>query len=208
MPQAVSPRTRTRLPKEVRRRNILEAAVDVFGRSGYRDGSLQEIADQAGMTVPGLLHYFPSKVDLLLATLMERERAQREAFAADGGRSTFALGRAVLRRNLEQPGIMRLRMTLTAEATAPDHPAHPHMSQRYRETTETFTASLREDVTAGRIGPSVSAPAIAPALIAVMDGLQMQYLLDEHFDLLAAYEAGTVGLLQMTAAQLEACRAR
>lgn len=43
------------------RDTALEVAARLFGTSGYRGTSLGEIAQQAGLSNAGLLHYFPSK---------------------------------------------------------------------------------------------------------------------------------------------------
>ncbi|WP_373357034.1 TetR family transcriptional regulator C-terminal domain-containing protein [Pseudoroseicyclus sp. CXY001] len=48
----------------MRRRNretILEAALDVFSRKGFRGATLDEIATAAGLSKPNLLYYFRSK---------------------------------------------------------------------------------------------------------------------------------------------------
>ena len=53
----------------IRRRQIIEAATIAFARRGYTGASLREIADEVGVTVPGLLRHFASKEELLTAVL-------------------------------------------------------------------------------------------------------------------------------------------
>ncbi|MEG1678687.1 MAG: helix-turn-helix domain-containing protein, partial [Stenotrophomonas sp.] len=66
-------RARRRSPKgEKRRQQILDAAMRVFARDGYSNASIAEVATDVGLTLPGLLHYFPSKTDMLLAVLEVR----------------------------------------------------------------------------------------------------------------------------------------
>jgi AcrR family transcriptional regulator len=48
------------------RDRVLRAAMDIFSTQGYRGASLDAVAEAVGMTRQGLLHYFPSKVQLLL----------------------------------------------------------------------------------------------------------------------------------------------
>ncbi|MBM7556736.1 TetR family transcriptional regulator [Halanaerobacter jeridensis] len=43
---------------------ILDVALQLFIRNGYRGTSLNDIADQAGLTKGGVYHYFSSKDDL------------------------------------------------------------------------------------------------------------------------------------------------
>ena len=56
-----------------RRRQIIEAAFDVFAARGYQGGSLQEVADRVGLGHTSILHYFPSKRALLIAVLEQRD---------------------------------------------------------------------------------------------------------------------------------------
>ncbi|MGE8225494.1 MAG: TetR/AcrR family transcriptional regulator [Stenotrophomonas sp.] len=66
---------RRRTPKgDKRRQQILDAAMHVFARDGYSNASIAEVASQVGLTLPGLLHHFPSKTDMLLAVLEVRDQ--------------------------------------------------------------------------------------------------------------------------------------
>ena len=60
------PRT-TRLPKEQRRRQLLQVALTVFSERGYHGASMEEIADAAGVSKPVLYQHFPGKHELYLA---------------------------------------------------------------------------------------------------------------------------------------------
>ena len=64
----------TRLPRPVRRRQLLGAARDVFVAQGYHAAAMDEIAEQAGVSKPVLYQHFPGKLDLYLALLDERVR--------------------------------------------------------------------------------------------------------------------------------------
>jgi AcrR family transcriptional regulator len=48
-----------------REEQIIEHALELFSEGGYRETSLQEIADRLGITRPAFYHYFKSKDDLL-----------------------------------------------------------------------------------------------------------------------------------------------
>src|SRR6202045_3970852 len=62
------PRSR-RLPRPERRRQLLDAALEVFVAQGYHAASMDEIAERAGVSKPVLYQHFPSKLDLYLALL-------------------------------------------------------------------------------------------------------------------------------------------
>ncbi|SHJ14979.1 transcriptional regulator, TetR family [Shimia gijangensis] len=64
-------------PSRIQQRNrlrILDAALDVFSRNGYRGATLDQIAEQSGLSKPNILYYFDGKEDIhvtLLNQLME-----------------------------------------------------------------------------------------------------------------------------------------
>lgn len=172
-------------PKGQRTRaRILDAALELFGRTGSNSVSLRSIAAEAGLSHPAVLRYFPNKDALVLAAIERRDANQLGGLHLadirdDGhGRTIFVGLVELLRMNLASPGIVATYVKLSAEATSPDHPAHAFFVARYRRVidmaTEAFTKAFDQHppptpITAGRA---------AQQLIALMDGLQVQWLLD------------------------------
>ena len=58
-----------RLPRDERRAQLLDAALEVFTAAGYHSAAMDEIADRANVSKPVLYQHFPSKLDLYLAVL-------------------------------------------------------------------------------------------------------------------------------------------
>lgn len=93
----------TRLSADARREQILDVAIDVFGRSGYYGASMNDIAEAAGVTKPVLYQHFDSKSDLYSALLDEVGHrllsaiAKATAEAADGKEQTERGFRAYFR---------------------------------------------------------------------------------------------------------------
>ena len=58
-----------RLPRDERRAQLLNAALEVFTAAGYHSAAMDEIAERAGVSKPVLYQHFPSKLDLYLAVL-------------------------------------------------------------------------------------------------------------------------------------------
>lgn len=52
-----------------RRHLIIDAAIRVFARKGFTEGSIQEIADEAGMVATAVYYHFAGKEDLFEAAL-------------------------------------------------------------------------------------------------------------------------------------------
>jgi AcrR family transcriptional regulator len=61
----------TRLPRLARRRQLLDAAMEIFVARGYHAAAMDEIADRAGVSKPVLYQHFPGKQELYLALLDE-----------------------------------------------------------------------------------------------------------------------------------------
>src|ERR1700727_923686 len=61
----------TRLPRLARRRQLLDAATEVFVARGYHAAAMDEIAERAGVSKPVLYQHSPGKQDLYLALLDE-----------------------------------------------------------------------------------------------------------------------------------------
>lgn len=190
-----SPTTRGAYAKgRARREQILTEAVAMFGETGYHGASLRDLAQRCGISLAGLLHHVGDKPSLLLAVLAHRDEvdvAELEPTVDGAARLRWLV--EVVRRNSSRRGVVELYCVLSAEATAPDHPAHAFFVERYRRTVGDITADLRDS---GHPRPESA----ARRLVAVMDGLQVQWLLDPdgvdmaaEVELQVAYELSVTG---------------
>lgn len=75
--------------------NILAAALDAFAEKGYHGTSTRQLAERAGLSVPGIYHHYRSKQDILVDLMMvvideliERSRYALEE-AGDDPRAQF-----------------------------------------------------------------------------------------------------------------------
>jgi AcrR family transcriptional regulator len=59
------------LDKSLRRRRIVDTAARVFHQKGYRTATLDDVAQELGLTKAALYHYFASKDDLLSAIYIQ-----------------------------------------------------------------------------------------------------------------------------------------
>jgi AcrR family transcriptional regulator len=162
------------------KRAILDAALEVFAQAGYRSGSLRDVAERVGISEAGLLHHFPSK-SALLAEVLERRDEQTEAqfdlFPADGERSMRAL-LDLARYNASTPGVVELFCTLSAEATSPDHPAHEYFVNRYEVARTAIGRGFSDLQARGKLRDGIDPETAARGVIAMFDGLQIQWLLN------------------------------
>lgn len=77
----------TRLPREERRRQLLQAARQVFVANGYHGAAMDEIAETAKVSKPVLYQHFPGKRELYLA-LLDSHLAQLTGLLTDALNST------------------------------------------------------------------------------------------------------------------------
>ncbi|MFD4993071.1 TetR/AcrR family transcriptional regulator [Cellulosimicrobium cellulans] len=176
-------RRRPRVREETlrRREEILKAAMATFGSKGYHNGPLAEIAEQVDMTHAGILHHFGSKDHLLLEVLRYRDESDVAGLDGQHIPGGIDMFRHLVRTaflNAQRAGIVQTYAVLSAESVTDDHPARAFFQGRYRtlrsEAVEAFEALCAER---GVAVPATVRNASA-SILAVMDGLQVQWLLD------------------------------
>jgi AcrR family transcriptional regulator len=173
------PRAGKSLKAQQRRQEILQIAMDTFAARGYNNASLQEIADRAGVTQAGVLHYFRSKAQLLTSVLDLRDATDIEQLGPDRPQGLAFLRHLVdtVRRNTEREGIVRLYAVLSAESVTEGHPAQDYFRDRYAGLRTMVTEALAEACELGETRPDLNLEEAATAIVALMDGLQIQWLL-------------------------------
>ncbi|RPF22658.1 TetR/AcrR family transcriptional regulator [Myceligenerans xiligouense] len=176
-----SPKTRGQhAASRATRTAILDAALEVFAEEGFRSGSLRLIAARVGMSEAGLLHHFPSKKALLLAVLERRRESINSMMSSD-----FTDGEASLRGIVRMAaGLARTRTSvkffsaISGEAISSSHPAHAYFVARYETLRDQLTTAFDDLLLQGRMRSTIHPRSAAIAAIALMDGLQTQWLLD------------------------------
>jgi AcrR family transcriptional regulator len=187
---------RSRPETIARRRVILDAAVDIFGAKGFAGGTLQDIADQVGMTHAGILHHFGSKDQLLLEVLEHRDQTDVADIEGQHIPDGIGLFRHLVKTamlNAKRAGIVQAYAVLSAESVTDDHPGRPYFERRYRTLRSEVVAAFREVCAERGIDAPDTVDDAAASILAVMDGLQVQWLLDP----------GAVDLAQASAFAIE-----
>jgi AcrR family transcriptional regulator len=165
---------------EAARARVVQSALRAFAANGYSGSSLSGIAAAAGLTNAGLLHHFRSKEDLLVAVLKERDRLDGERFHLRGFSGLDALDALVrlVEANASTPGLVRAFTVLMGESAAEDHPAHFWFQERYPRRRRNLAAALHAGIDSGQIRADTDSDAVAAQVIAMMDGLQVQWVLN------------------------------
>lgn len=168
-----------------KREEILATALDVFAERGYRRASLREIAEAVGLSQAGLLHHFSSKEELFAEVLRKRDEADMGS-VADGDAVQGLVD--AMRHNAEVPGLVHLYATISAEAADEGHPGHAYFVERYRFFIDQLAQHISAQQRAGRLDPTLDTREVARLVIAVADGMQVQWMLDDTADMAASVE--------------------
>lgn len=104
-----------RLTGEERRQRIVEAAVDLFSRKGFRGTTTREIAEAAGISEAMIFKHFATKQELYSAIIEAKSiteellaRTAKAAAAKDDAGVLRALGLTMLEQTEKDPTLMRL----------------------------------------------------------------------------------------------------
>jgi hypothetical protein len=92
-------------------------------------------------------------------------------------------------RNPLVPGLIELFVRLSAEASVPEHPANKYFISRYNRLRSGTQRAIRAAQRRGHIHPGIDPATSSLRLIAMMDGLQTQWLLDRSIDMAAQIDA-------------------
>jgi AcrR family transcriptional regulator len=170
-----------RLPAEERRRQILDAAQDVFAKRGYASTGTADIAAAAGIGEPTIYRYFANKQELYLAALRRSgdevmENWQR--IAADNEdplNALLLLGQWYHQTLRERPEILQLRFRSITEGHDPE------VAERgraiYRELLQFIEGLFEGAREQGRLSPDTDTRTMAWLFMAVGSLLDMTQLL-------------------------------
>ena len=177
-----------------KREEILERALEVIAREGYRGASIKELAEAVGLSQAGLLHYFDSKEELFTEILRKRDEIDVVHYGPVPPAGTDAVDLrsayvGIIRHNGDVPGLVQLFSRLSVDAADPEHPAHKYFIERNDNIRRVFQTALAQQQAAGELTDRVDAATLARVFQAVADGLQIQWMLDPSVDMAATVEA-------------------
>ena len=176
---------------EARRIEILKAAFEVFAKNGYRGGSLAQISEIVGITEAGILHHFKTKANLLIEVLSYRDEVAADTMGVteNTGIDFVTAWLDLIEYNISVPGIVELYCIVSAEAAAVDHPAHEFFKARYENVITITTNAMKKIHADGYMRKNLDPVDLGRAIIALSDGLQVQWLLDRKWDMIDEHKA-------------------
>lgn len=170
---------------EAKRAEIKAAALAVLERDGEAGASMRVIAKEAGISLAGLMHYFPTR-DVLLTELQRDGDEQFQQWYRDSGTDIDpgeVLAQAMVDK-AAKPGSGTVYLSLAAAAAIdPSHPAAEYLRERYERIRAVIANDVRRRQAAGTVPAHVDAEFAAAALISAADGIQIQWMSDPSIDM-------------------------
>lgn len=187
-------------PETARKREqIIDAAADIFGAKGYSVATLEEIGQVVGLTHAGIRHHFGNKENLLLEAVRRRDITDLYSFA-DGhmpsGMDQFEHLIETASRNEQRPGIVQAFVVLSAESLTHHSPTRDYFETRYRELRAEISQNLERLCAERGIDDPDGVNHATTCILALMDGVQYQWLLDpDQVELAKTTEYGIRAIL-------------
>lgn len=175
----------TQAHEERRRQEILRAARTCFARHGYDKTTMDQIVSEAGLSKGAIYQYFRSKENLFLALyLLQEEQLQRDLVSAFTGGATMRdkleRGAQVFLGSLkgEYGELARIGLEFWSEA-----PRRPDLQEKFKESYaqwQTFVSEvIAQGIQTGEFRTDLNCEAIASAILAICDGLTLQWVICE-----------------------------
>lgn len=185
-----------------RRKAIIEAATNVFARRGFRTASLNEVAEQAGVTPAGILYHFGSKDALLLAVIAVRDRRRADILAepAKGGLAAISSALRYAEVYESEPHLTALHAVLEVESLDPDSPAYEYFRGRNRFLLDSTEEALRVSQRAGEIRADIDCARVARQVVAFLHGASVLWLKNPELSLVELYHDYFDSLIETLAA--------
>ncbi|MBI9049944.1 MAG: TetR/AcrR family transcriptional regulator [Anaerolineaceae bacterium] len=193
MQNELSPRRSQAERTKLSKAKIIKEANRIFGENGFHGTRMSDIAREAGLTGPGLLHHFSCKEDLLIAVLENRDQTDQkrleELFGNLDSNQTLQTLQTLVEYNQTAPEMVRLFTILVTESIAFDHPGHEFFVERYRNYRGLYIDLMRKYQDEGHIRKDIDVEHISMIMMAMMDGMQIQWLLDpDQVDMAATFK--------------------
>ncbi len=157
-----------------RREQILDAAIELFARQGYRGTGLLGLAEVVGISHVGILHHFGTKEDLLRSVMERRDESINRLMGEFEGKGIFGLATLDLD---ESPVLTRLATVLRAENLNPGDPLHDYFDEIDRRTRAAIAAEIRRSQQRREVRAGIDPEVKASEILAFAIGLETQWLL-------------------------------
>lgn len=178
---------RTKEQAEQTRQTLLEAALSIFSQKGYATTTLEDVAQEAGVTRGAIYWHFGSKAELyaaLLDTYSARASDIVQAEIAEGGSLVDILRRVFIRLLTAVEGDPSLRAVMEINLLKTEY--SPELSGTLAKQIENGRAllagiaqAMAGGIAAGELRADLDPEDMARAFIAFQNGVLQLWLMDQ-----------------------------
>ena len=171
---------------EIRRLQILDAALKCFVKHGFHQASMKQICETAKMSPGNVYRYFRSKDEIILAASdYESDWIIKAIGKLEKSKNlSKAITRLLIKiiKSESDPDTSKLLIEIYAESTR-----NPILKQKFIENDLRDRVALANLIrlaqTDGRASPKVDPDQIAEAVVALVDGYTTRIVLNPDFNL-------------------------
>ncbi|MGD9412882.1 MAG: TetR/AcrR family transcriptional regulator [Desulfobacterales bacterium] len=174
-----------------KKERIIEAAAQVFARSGYSNASIASIARQANIGKGTVYEYFNSKEDLFFAVFewfqKKTEKAAVVGISDLGGGAADrlkALNDSLmgLWNEIKDVFVLVMEFWAASSSTQMRQRFKAAFKQLYDDYRRVVSALIQDGINSGEFRSDVKPEPVAAALVGTWDALFLQAWFDESFD--------------------------
>ncbi|MCA1055728.1 TetR/AcrR family transcriptional regulator [Rossellomorea aquimaris] len=168
--------------KEQRRKQLLQAAEEVFIEHGYENTTMKHVMDKAGVSRGGLYQYFDNKEDLFEALIGEQQREiideslqamiEEQGSCWDALLMTFLGEEKTASDTMDPLAPSKLEYFITGRN---EKRRREHAKERYFHGFRVTAKIIEKGVEAGEFQPRFDPEVIARFIISYVDGLAVDH---------------------------------
>ena len=170
------------MPEQVRREQIISAALDVIKEQGLSQTTIVKIAKQAGLSTGILSHYFGDKQGLINASMrqmLKQLRQKSDQYKQQCDQTSMQMIKAIIDTNFDSTQTDERAMRLWLEFwSASMHT--PELQRLQRINDQRLYSNLKHHLL--QLIPNDQAAVAARGLAALIDGLWLRGSLMSHQD--------------------------
>lgn len=178
------------------RKQILDSALNIVAVEGFNQATLSKISQAVGLTEAGVLHYFDSMDDLLVQVLKQRDSNDLAAATksipdlisriqqlVDKPEESIKNVFSIISKNARTPGLVELYANMSVKAADPNSPARKYFALRGSIERKVVGHAVKKVYKEQQPITPMPPDDVARIMQALIDGIQLQWLLDNSIDM-------------------------
>ena len=164
--------------KEVAKSKIIEAAAKIFAEKGYHEATMDDVAQEIGVSKGALYSYFKSKEDLLREISLQSHQTLRDILNSTCGSHDLTEALENVFTKITEKYIGNLHANFEIVALAAHDPKMKKIIRKdYQRDIETVESFIEEKIKLGIMRTDVSARVLAELFTSLYTGTMAKLIL-------------------------------